>query len=183
MSQCIFRSTRITLLTAFTFNNFPRSQLPYTSSKGLKNHGQVQILLFFKLLFIFYEFHIIHPNSTYLPISRHLPLQPQSKTKFKKIKYQKKLANQTKHTKQNKKDKKLWKLQGVPVSHTVHYLVLSSSVEKGHCHESLLWFEATSICYTTDDGLLLCFLKNTMLSCVVETLKFWICRFVPFSSR
>lgn len=35
-------------------------------------------LLFFKLLLILYEFHIMHPDPTYFPIPLNLPSAPES---------------------------------------------------------------------------------------------------------
>lgn len=44
----------------------------------------------------------------------------------------------------------MWKLQCDSESHSITFSIHISLLASGHCKESLVWFQASSFCYTSD---------------------------------
>jgi hypothetical protein len=59
------------------------------------------------------------------------------------------------------------------VSHSMPFCQNSFSCT--HCHESLVWFEASGFCYNTGSSLGL-LSDAVLLPCVMELLQLWVCR-------
>lgn len=108
----------------------------------------------YNILLVLYEFHTMYPNSTHTPHTHPPPFQPPQNRK-------------------RKLTEEAMVCQPVPQC-TFVYMSLLANV---HCNDSLVWFEASSFCYTTNTGFSLGLLSNILLlSCVMEILWVWICR-------
>ena len=120
-------------------------------------------------LLIISEFHIIYPNPTHLPIPPYLPsalqTSPQKKTK-------------NKNTKLIKEQKTHLAAEAAVcrcVSHSVPFC--PALLDKCSHRESLVWFQASGFCYTTNTGSSQGLLSDTLLfPCVLEILQLWIYR-------
>jgi hypothetical protein len=107
---------------------------PLPSSIFLKN-----------FLLILCELHIMHLNSTHLPIPLYSPSAPATSPKEKKKRKKKKKKNNkaAATTTTTSRCITVW-----PTVHTfVHTSLLGND-----CNESLVWFEASGFCYTVNTG-------------------------------
>lgn len=93
----------------------------------------IHLFFFLNFLLILCEFYIMHPKPTYFSVPCLCNTPHKEKNKNEK----------TKQSKQNKNSLQ-WKLQCVIVSHSTAS-VQTSFQANVHCHELLVWFEASVI--------------------------------------
>lgn len=129
--------------------------------------------------------HLLVPHPPNLPstlttsFSPNLKEKNQKPTQTKQSKASKnKKTNETK-TGESHHESCVW-----PPIYTINPFVLSRSFSftfKCSLPLSLVWFKASGIYHTIDDGLSLGLLLDSLFPCVMEILKFWICKFVLYT--
>ena len=117
----------------------------------------------------FYNFTSCTPNPTHALVPVHCLCSSSQRIKRK---YKNKTIP--------KKNISSWKLWYVTRYHPVYPFVYTFLLANVHCHESLVWFRASGICYNSvfSPGRL----SNVLsLPCVREILQLWICRAGSFT--